>query len=81
MNNDNSLIKIAELLKMSVEELKENNKRLDDIDATYYWNPIRGGLSIIVSSNGEYLAATSAVSFEKHLSEFKNGRRNGKIDK
>ena len=80
MNGENNLAKIADILKMSVEELESNSKRVDDLDAMYYWNPTRGGISMIISSNGEYLAATSSISFEKLLSEFKQGRRNGKID-
>ena len=73
MNNENNLSKIADILRMPVEDLEEHSKKIDEIDATYYWNPIRGGLALIVSSNGEYLGATSSVDFERHLSEFKKG--------
>ena len=52
------------------------NKILDEDNATYFWQTTRGGNSIIVSENGSYLTATSSVSFERHLSEFRKGRRN-----
>lgn len=84
MNSEKYVItelkEIAKLLNLSIEEVKNNHKKLDDCDATYYWNPIRGGLSIIVASNGEYLCATSSISFERLLEEFKTGRRNGKLN-
>ena len=76
----NELKVIANLLNLSLEEVKNNSKKLDDCDANYYWNPVRGGLSVIVASNGEYLVATSSVSFEKLLEEFKSGKRNGKTN-
>lgn len=74
------LKEIAKLLDLSIEEVKNNHKKLDDCDATYYWNPIRSGLSIIVASNGEYLCATSGMNFERLLEEFKIGKRNGKLN-
>ena len=70
---------IAKILDVSVEELNNNSKKLDDINATYYWNPIRGGISIIVAEDGSYLAATSGVNFDTLLEEFKKGRRNGNL--
>ena len=74
------LKEIAKLLDLSIEDVKNNHKKLEDCDATYYWNPARGGLSLIVASNGEYLCATSSVSFEKLFEEFKMGKRNGKLN-
>ena len=37
----------SELLKLSKEETQKNSKKLDD-NLTYYWNPVRGGISVIV---------------------------------
>lgn len=74
---DKNIIEIAaKAMKISTEKVMENYKELSDINAFYFWNPIRGGISVIVSSNGEKLAATSAVNFDRHLEEFKKGRRN-----
>ena len=66
----------AEALGMSVDDLQEHSKEIPEIDAYYFWNPIRGGLAVIVKSNGEKLAATSSVSYEAHLKAFIDGRRN-----
>lgn len=73
-------IKIIELaanvMKVSVDEAAKHNKSLPDIDAFYFWNPVRGGISVIVNSSGEKLGAGSSVSFEKHLKAFLEGKRN-----
>lgn len=74
---DNKIIEIAaKAMKIPTEKAKENFKELTEINAFYFWNPARGGISVIVNSNGEKLAATSAVNFNSHLEEFKKGRRN-----
>lgn len=68
---------IAKILDVSVEELNNNSKRVEEINATFYWNPIRGGNQILVSDDGSYLASNSGVNYEALLEEFKNGKRNG----
>lgn len=72
--------KIAEKLQINLDDLSTNSKRLDDVKATYYWNSSRGGTSLIVSDDGSYLGATSAVNFDRHLEEFKSGKRNGNFN-
>ena len=67
--------KIAELLQLSLKDLN-NYKKIIDNDLCYYWNPKRGGIHVLVKSNGEKLAATSQISFEKLMQDFKNGKRN-----
>ncbi len=76
---DEELEKIAELLETTVEELNQNKKELPDIEATYFWNPIRGGSSIIVSKYGRYLKAGSQLSFEQLLEKYNSGQRNGSV--
>ncbi len=66
----------AQVLKVSQEEANRNNKAIEDIDARYYWNPQRGGLHVIIKPNGEKLAASSSISYEKLLKAFKDGKRN-----
>lgn len=74
--------KISSLLDISVMKCKEYSKRISEINATYYYNPIRGGKSIIVSDDGSYLLnMSSALDFEKLLEEYKTGRRNGNFEK
>ena len=71
------ILSIAEnTIKISKEELLKYNKELPEIDGYYFWNPIRGGLSVIVGKDGSKLGATSAVSFERHLQAYKEGKRN-----
>lgn len=70
-----NLDQIAKLLQLSLEDLQKHKKVIDN-ELTYYWNPKRGGLHLIVDSAGEKLAATSQISFERLLTDFKDGKRN-----
>lgn len=76
-SQDKFLDKIGELLDIPTINIKANSKRIDESNATYYYNSSRGGKSVIVTDDGTYLAAGSATSFEKLLEEFNKGRRNG----
>ena len=67
---------MSKKLKMSVEDLKKYSKRVEECNATYYWQPFRGGITIIVADNGDYLGAVSSVPAERLIEEFKNGERN-----
>ena len=74
---DKKILEIAcSVLKMSEQDVLKNHKRLDDINAYYFWCPQRGGLSMIVNDKGEKLAASSAISFNRLFTDFNNGRRN-----
>ena len=74
---DKNIIKIAaEHMKVTAEIAEKHYKEIHEINAYYFWNPARGGISVIVNSEGEVLGATSSVSFDRHLEEFKKGRRN-----
>ena len=58
------------------EETQKYCKEVPEIDGYYFWNPVRGGLSVIINHRGERLIATSSVSFNEHLKAFKEGKRN-----
>ncbi len=74
---DHNIMEIAaKAMKLSVEEVKKYQKAVPEIDGWYFWNPIRGGIAVLVNAAGEKLAATSGVSFEKHLKAFQGGKRN-----
>lgn len=74
---DSMIIEIAaKALKVDAQVASANCKRIDEIDGWYFWNPTRGGASVIVDSRYEKLSATSAVNFDKHLRAFMDGRRN-----
>ncbi len=66
---------VSKLLNLSKEETLKNSKKIDD-NLTYYWNPMRGGNSLIADKDGNYLAASSSVNFDDLLKEFKIGNRN-----
>jgi hypothetical protein len=66
----------AKAMHVTVEEAQQHWKEIPEHDSYYLWNPVRGGISVIINNNGEKLAATSSVSFERHLKAFLEGRRN-----
>lgn len=75
-NVDSKIIKIvSDILKLSEEETQKYCKEVPEIDGYYFWNPVRGGLSVIINHRGERLCANSSISFEEHLKAFKEGRR------
>ena len=80
LNEENYISKICELIDISEEDINTNSKKLDDIKATYYFNPVRGGRCIIVSEDGSYLLATSFINYHKYLQDFKKGLRNGSFN-
>ena len=71
------ILKIAaETMKVPIEVAKENYKELPDQDAFYFWNPVRGGIAVIVGTDGKKLGANSGISFYQHLQAYVDGRRN-----
>lgn len=66
----------AKTMKVSVEEAEKHCRKIEEINAYYFWNPVRGGIAVIVNEAGERLGAASGVNFEKHLKAFIDGKRN-----
>ena len=66
----------AKTIKTSVKVAEEHKKEVPEIDGWYVWNPVKGGIAVLINAAGEKLAATSGISFEQHLKAFQNGRRN-----
>jgi hypothetical protein len=73
--NNKIIEDVAKKFNMSVEDVKKHSKEVPEIDGYYFWNPVRGGNSIIINKDGEKLGATSPVNFEEHLKAFKEGER------
>ena len=65
---------VGKKLGLSREETVENSEAIED-GLTYYWNPVRGGASLIINEKGDYLAANSSVSLDRLLEEYKKGER------
>ena len=63
-------------MKVSKEIVLQHNKYVSEINAYYFWNPVKGGIAVIINEECERLGATSAVSFDKHVAAFKEGKRN-----
>ncbi len=69
---------IEELVELGKKILKNDvhYKELPEDNAIYMWENIRGGIAIIIGEDKSYLTATSSVNFERHLNEYRRGRRN-----
>lgn len=74
---ENKIVKIASyVLELSEEEVQKHCKEVPEINGYYFWNPVRGGLSVIINKDGEKLGATSSISFAEHLRAFMDDKRN-----
>jgi hypothetical protein len=72
-----NLLKIAsEILGVTVDEVRKNSKTVSEENAFFCWNPVRGGLQMIIRETEEKLVLGSAFSFEKILAMFQEGKRN-----
>ena len=74
--NEEIIKMAAEALQISIEDAKKNYKTIPEIDAYYFWNPIRGGYAVIIDTRFERLIAGSSVSLETHKEAFRKGKRN-----
>ena len=66
----------AKAMHVTTEEAKLHWRPVPECNAYYLWNPARGGIAVIINEQGEKLAATSSVTFERHLKAFLEGKRN-----
>ena len=67
---------VMDSIHITRDNLQKCMRVVKEIKGRYYWNPVRGGLAIIINEDGEKLVANSSIPFEKHLEAFKSGKRN-----
>ena len=67
----------ADAMKISVERAAANYREVPDHPGLWhFWNPDRGGISVILNEAGEKLAVGSGIPFSRHLKAFLDGKRN-----
>lgn len=76
MDKEKIIAIAAEILKTDKENARNYCEEIPEINGWYFWQPQYGGISVLINSNGEKLAATSSVSLKEHIAEFNKGRRN-----
>lgn len=76
---EKNIKKVGILLNMPILNVELNSKRIEEIKATYYYNPNSEG-KILVGDDGSYLLTVSSIDFNTLLDEFKKGRRNGNFN-
>lgn len=75
MNKAEQIKFISQLLKMHVEEVEKYSDTIEELNALYFSVPEKGGHSFIVGEDGSFLYADSTIDFNKHLEQFKTGKR------
>ena len=49
---ENKILQLAsEIIGTDVEDIKNHYKDIPEINAHYFWSPLRGGVSVIINSN------------------------------
>ena len=65
----------AEFLDIALPDAQSNKRELPEVQATYFWESVRGGGALIVGEDGGVLFANSSVTLEAHIDAFASGRR------
>ncbi|MCD7733204.1 MAG: hypothetical protein LUH56_07175 [Oscillospiraceae bacterium] len=76
MEKDKLIEIAAGILNISPENANKYSQAVPEIDGMFFWNPVRGGLQVLIGATGEKLAANSSLSFEQILTAFQKGKRN-----
>ena len=63
------------LLHCTVEEAFESSGEIPEIDAFFYWRPMRGGGKVIIGRDGSVLFGISAITVDDMVVAFRDGRR------
>jgi hypothetical protein len=65
----------ARLLGLRFNDAARNSRPVPGAAATHFWNPVRGGGSVIVGADGAYLYANSSTTWDQLVSAYASGRR------
>jgi len=65
----------ARLLEYPVEVALANCREIPEVNAFFYWQPVRGGSRIFVARDGTVMWAISSLSMEEMTALFASGRR------
>lgn len=65
----------AKLLGLRPNDAARNSRPVPAMKATHFWNPSRGGGSVIMGADGTFLFASSSITWDRHLEAYVAGRR------
>ncbi|ACL42358.1 hypothetical protein Achl_4407 (plasmid) [Pseudarthrobacter chlorophenolicus A6] len=65
----------ARLLGLRQNDAARNSRPLPSAGATHFWNPSRGGGSVIVGADGTFLFRGSSATWDRHLEDYVAGCR------
>ena len=70
------LVDLAALcLGLERSEAELNSREVPELNAVYFWTPVRGGTALLIGEDESVLFAQSSVPYDVHLAAFKDGRR------
>lgn len=77
MNDNSSFSEEAQAVaaKYLGTEYALRERYMDEVDAIYVYQDVRGGAALLVDRDGSFLYATSAVTPDSHKEAFITGRR------
>lgn len=70
----------ARYLQVPRSVVEANNRDFPEVDAVYFWEPTRGGGSLLIGTDETMLFANSSVTLDAHLDAFKSGKRTSPED-
>jgi hypothetical protein len=62
-------------LGIECPEAERSSKEIPELNAVYFWTPVRGGGALLVGEDESVLFAHSSVPYDVHIAAFKDGRR------
>ena len=65
----------SRLLRYPVDEAFEFSEDVPEIDAFFYWQPIRGGTQLLVGRDGTVMFGISSLTLDEMVTMFADGER------
>lgn len=75
LSHNEQILLVSKLLHLSAEDVRANSAIIQQNGALYFSEPVKGGASILVNTDGSVLFADSSVDYDEHIKEFDAGRR------
>jgi hypothetical protein len=66
---------VSRLLRCPVEDALRYSREVPEIDAFFYWQPVRGGAQLLVARDGSVMFGISALPMAEMINLFKSGER------
>jgi ribosomal protein L24E len=72
---DAAVAKASRLLGLAESDARQCSRAVPEVDAYFFWQPVRGGGQLFVHRDGTVLFGASVLTFEDMYAAFAAGRR------